>query len=58
MDKSNLLKLNNTRESLNNLIGKNLNGLTNSEVVKLSQELDKLIVARQIEINKEKARLN
>jgi len=58
MDKSILLKLNNTRESLNNLIGKNSNELTNLEVVKLSQELDKLIVARQIEINKKNARLN
>ncbi|MGO1713054.1 MAG: Spo0E family sporulation regulatory protein-aspartic acid phosphatase [Senegalia sp. (in: firmicutes)] len=38
MDKSILLKLNNTRESLNNLIGKNSNELTNLEVVKLSQE--------------------
>ncbi|MGO1369961.1 MAG: aspartyl-phosphate phosphatase Spo0E family protein [Senegalia sp. (in: firmicutes)] len=58
MDKSILLKLNNTRESLNNLIGKNSNELTNLEVVKLSQELDKLIVARQIEMNKKNARLN
>ncbi|WP_130808153.1 aspartyl-phosphate phosphatase Spo0E family protein [Senegalia massiliensis] len=52
MDKNYLSKLNNTRQDLNNLIAKNLNELTNLEIVTLSQELDKLIVVYQKELNK------
>jgi len=52
MDKNYLSKLNNTRQALNNLIAKNSNELTNLEIVTLSQELDKLIVIYQKELNK------
>ncbi|NBI07409.1 aspartyl-phosphate phosphatase Spo0E family protein [Senegalia massiliensis] len=52
MDKNYLSKINNTREALNNLVAKNLNELTNLEIVTLSKELDKLIVVYQKELNK------
>ncbi|WP_252187739.1 aspartyl-phosphate phosphatase Spo0E family protein [Anaeromonas frigoriresistens] len=50
-NKSTFLKMDDKRDNLNNLI-ESSNDLTSSDIINLSQELDKLIIVCQVEMNK------
>lgn len=51
------LKMNTKRDSLNSLI-ESSNDLTSSDIINLSQELDKLIIVCQVEMNKKSEKVH